>query len=178
MHFASGLIDRMSSVAAQLREAREALGLSIHQVAEVTKIRTDHIEALEEGNYNVFSAQVYIRGFVRTYARLLRLDENRLTVTLDEELSQNKKFREPARLTDRPHTIVDTLTLLLSKINWKISLIVGGVIAVLALSVTIYSAYRHYKTTDPLADLPTGIYQWQNSQSGETIPLPVNAPRK
>src|SRR6266404_9003813 len=66
--------DVMSTVAEQLHLAREAKNLTVHQVAEVTKIRTDHIRALEEGNFNIFSAPVYIKGFVRTYATLLKLD--------------------------------------------------------------------------------------------------------
>ena len=45
----------MSTVAEQLRVAREARKLTIQQVADATKIRTDHIRALEEGNFNVFS---------------------------------------------------------------------------------------------------------------------------
>ena len=61
-------------VAEQLRAGREARKLSINEVAETTKIRTDHIRALEEGDYNVFVAPVYIRGFVRCYSMLLRLD--------------------------------------------------------------------------------------------------------
>src|SRR5712664_3601126 len=64
----------MSTVAEQLHLAREAKSLTVHQVAEVTKIRSDHIRALEEGNFDVFSAPVYIRGFIRTYATLLKLD--------------------------------------------------------------------------------------------------------
>ena len=58
----------MASVAEQLRAAREAKNLTVSQVAETTKIRGDHIRALEEGNYNVFVAPVYSRGFIRTYA--------------------------------------------------------------------------------------------------------------
>jgi cytoskeletal protein RodZ len=163
-------------VAAQLRQAREASGLTIQQVAETTKIRSDHIEAIEAGNYTAFSAQVYIRGFVRTYARMLKLNEPQILAALDEELSGHKKFREPPPFTDKPHTLVDTLTLLLAKINWKVSIVVGGVIVAFALIVGVYSMWRHYKTADPLAGLTPGIYQPQNGSSGETIPLP--APRK
>lgn len=167
----------MSMVAAQFRQAREAQHLTIHQVAEATKIRTDHIEALEEGDYNVFSAQIYIRGFVRNYARLLRLDEAQMLASLDTELSQNKKFNAPPPLTGKPHTLVDTLTLLLSKINWKFSLVALGMVVVLGLIVGIYTTWRHYRTADPLAGLSPGVYQAQ-SHSGETIPLPAPATRK
>ena len=65
----------MPSVPDRLREAREALGLDVYQVADITKIRTDHIRALEEGRFDAFAAPVYVRGFIRTYARLLRLDQ-------------------------------------------------------------------------------------------------------
>ena len=162
----------MSAVAEQLRQARLAQGLTIHQVADYTKIRTDHIEALDEGNYDVFSAQIYIRGFVRSYARLLKLDEPQLLALLDGELSHTKKFAAMPPLTTRPHTIVDKLTLLLSKINWQKSLIALGVLLVLGIGAGIYFGWRHYQTSDPLAGLQPGVYQSQNS-GGETLTLPT-----
>lgn len=166
----------MSMVGAQLRQAREASGFSIHDVAEVTKIRTDHLEALESGDYEVFSAQVYIRGSVRNYARLLKLDVPQVIDSLNQELSGNEKFCEPPPLTNKSRTLVDTLTLLLAKINWKVSLVVGGVIAAIALLIGVYSLWQHYRATDPLNGLSPGIYRSRNGQTGETIPLPK--PRK
>jgi cytoskeletal protein RodZ len=164
-------------VAAQFRQAREAQRLTVHQVAEATKIRSDHIEALEEGNYNVFSAQIYIRGFVRNYARLLRLNEAQILAALDTELSQSEKFSAPPPLSARPHTLVDTLTLWLSKINWKFSLVALGAMLVLGLVAGIYTTWRHYRTADPLAGLAPGVYQ-SSGNNGETIPLPAPATRK
>ena len=61
-------------------------------------MRIDHVAALEEGNYDTFVAPVYIRGFVRTYARLLHLDEAAVMTALDAELGQTSKFREPPSL--------------------------------------------------------------------------------
>jgi len=57
----------MATVGEQLRLAREAQNLNVYQVAEITKIKTDHIRALESGTYDMFSAPVYIRGFIRSY---------------------------------------------------------------------------------------------------------------
>src|SRR5438445_555575 len=64
----------MSTVAQQLRHAREAQKLTIEQVADITKIRTDHVRAIENVEYHVFSAPVYTRGFIRTYSNLVKLD--------------------------------------------------------------------------------------------------------
>jgi cytoskeletal protein RodZ len=160
----------MSTVAEQLHLAREAKSLTVYQVAEVTKIRTDHIRALEEGNFDVFSAPVYIRGFVRTYATLLKLDVSKLMAALDSELGKTEKFREPPHLTDQPRNVVDFITLQLSKVNWRIArtgLIAAAVLAAIILGILVW---RH-QTAHPLANLEPGVYK--PAQSGETLPLPA-----
>src|SRR5260370_37538005 len=168
----------MSTVAEQLQLAREAKSLSVHQVAEVTKIRTDHLHALEEGNFDVFSAPVYIRGFVRTYATLLKLDVPQIMAGLDAELSQTTKFREPPPLSTQRRGILDFLMLQLSKLDWRKGLIALGVIvALLVLSLTVL-IWRHFKKADPLAGLKPGLYQSTQTVSGETLPVPAPAPRR
>jgi len=85
----------MASVAEQLRVAREKRKLTVYDVAAATKIRTDHVRALEDGNYRVFAAAVYIKGFVRSYSNLLKLDTPRVMADLAAELSATKEFSEP-----------------------------------------------------------------------------------
>ncbi len=109
----------MSTVAQQLQQAREARHLTVQQVAEITKIRSDHLRALEEGNFDVFSAPVYIRGFVRTYSTLLKLDVPKVMADLDGELGQTSKFAEPPALSGPPRGILDFLMLQLSMIDWR-----------------------------------------------------------
>src|SRR5215471_841873 len=124
----------MPTVAEQLRHAREAQKLTLQQVAEITKIRTDHLRALEEGNFDMFSAPVYIRGFVRTYSTLLKLDVSQVMAALDAELGQTTKFSEPPRLSDQHRSILDFVMLQLSKVDWQKGLLVlGGLAAALVL---------------------------------------------
>ncbi len=118
----------MSTVAEQLRQAREARNLTVQQVVEITKIRTDHLRALEEGNFDVFSAPVYIRGFVRTYSTLLKLDVPQIMAALEAELAQTTKFAEPPPLAERPRGVLDFLMLQLSKVDWRKGLIGLGVV--------------------------------------------------
>src|SRR5690348_5847984 len=162
----------MSTVAEQLHQAREAKQLSVEQVAEITKIRGDHLRALEEGNFNVFSAPVYIRGFVRTYSTLLKLDVPRVMAELDGELGQTQKFAEPPPLSDHPRGVVDFLMLQLSRIDWQKGVVIlGGAVVVLAILLS-YLGYHHYRTSDPLKNLKPGIYQPAAHNSGDTLPLP------
>ena len=165
----------MSTVADQLRQAREGKNLTVQQVAEITKIRTDHLRALEEGNFDVFSAPVYIRGFVRCYSTLLKLDVPQVMAELDAELARNSKFAEPPALAKHPRGALDLLMLQLSQVDWRKGLIGLGVVAVLVLAFSAWLAWRRH---DPLKGLKPEVYQSTQSVSGDTLPLPAPAPRR
>ena len=136
----------MPTVAEQLRHAREEQKLDVYQVAEITKIKTDHIRALESGNYDTFSAPVYIRGFVRTYAKVLKLDESQIVADLEAELGQTEKFRELPPLTRKVRGPLDFVMLKLSGLNWRIALILAGVAALLVTaSIGIRSGRRRLR---------------------------------
>ncbi len=65
----------MESIGEFFKQVRETKGLTIEEVASKTRIRTDFVKALEEGNFAKLPDQVFARGFVRSYARSLGLDE-------------------------------------------------------------------------------------------------------
>lgn len=65
----------MDSIGEFFRQVRETKGLTIDEVASKTRIRSDYVRALEEGNFAKLPDQVFARGFVRSYARSLGLDE-------------------------------------------------------------------------------------------------------
>ena len=163
----------MPTVAEQLRQAREARGWTVHQLADLTKIRTDHIRALEEGNYNVFAAPVYIQGFVRTCANLLKLDVPAVMATLDAELAKTKQFREPPRLTGQSRGVLDFIMLQFSKINWRVGLPVALLGAVIIGGIVAWRQIKLRQSEDPLKGLGPGIYQ--PKKSTEVI-IPPAAP--
>ncbi len=167
----------MPTVAEQLRAAREARKLTVYQVAETTKIRTDHIRALEEGNFDAFVAPVYIRGFVRTYATLLKLDVPQVMATLEEELGRTEKFSEPPPLSGQSRGPLDFFTLMLSRLDWRKTGLVAGALVFVGLVVGIYALVRHFHSRDPLGDLKPGLYQPANTSSGDTLPL-TNPPAR
>ena len=109
----------MSTVAEQLRAAREAQKLTVQQIADATKIRTEHIRALENGNFSMFSAPIYIRGSVKNYATRLKLDVPKIMAALDAELAGTEKFREPPPLGEVTKTPLDEVMFWLAKINLK-----------------------------------------------------------
>lgn len=65
----------MESVGEFFKQVRETKGLTVDEVASKTRIRTDFVKALEDGNFAKLPDQVFAKGFVRSYARSLGLDE-------------------------------------------------------------------------------------------------------
>ncbi|MGA2661018.1 MAG: helix-turn-helix domain-containing protein [Verrucomicrobiota bacterium] len=168
----------MSTVAEQLRQAREARHLTVQQAAEITKIRTDHLRALEEGNFEVFSAPVYIRGFVRSYSTLLKMEVPQVMAALDQELRQTTKFAEPPSLSGPPGGLLDAFMLQLSKVDWRRGLAVLSAVVAAAGLLAAYLVWRHYQTTDPLSGLNPGAYHSSSNAAGESLPLPAPPPRR
>jgi cytoskeleton protein RodZ len=66
----------MESIGDFFRQVRETKGLTLDDVASKTRIHPDFLIALEEGNFTKLPDQVFAKGFVRSYARSLGLDED------------------------------------------------------------------------------------------------------
>src|SRR5512135_3642351 len=61
----------------RLRQAREARGMSLAQIAASTKISTMALEALERNDVSRLPGGLFSRAFVRAYAREVGLDPER-----------------------------------------------------------------------------------------------------
>jgi cytoskeletal protein RodZ len=162
----------MSTVGEQLRQAREARGLTIQQAGEATKIRNDHIQALEEENYDVFSAPVYIRGFIRTYSTFLKLDTPKLIEQVNQTLSGSEKHRDHPALPQSNRSFLNLIMYQVSKVNWRVALPLVVALAIVAGVFFAIRAWKMNRDRDPLSELGPALYQSQTKNSGETLPLP------
>jgi len=72
---------------ALLRAGREAAGLSIATVAQQLKLAPRQVTALEESDFARLPGRTFVRGFVRNYARLLRLDADVVLSALPEAIA-------------------------------------------------------------------------------------------
>ena len=61
-----------------LREAREAIDASLDDISALLKIRSDHLQALENDDFERLPGSVYASGFIRTYATHLGLNAGEL----------------------------------------------------------------------------------------------------
>jgi cytoskeleton protein RodZ len=66
----------MDTVGEFFKQAREAKGLTLDEVGSKTRIHPSFLRAIEEGNFTKLPDQVFVKGFVRSYARSLGMDED------------------------------------------------------------------------------------------------------
>jgi cytoskeletal protein RodZ len=123
-----------------LRKTREEKGLSFAQVEEVTKIRSDFLQALEEEDYDRLPAPAYVKGFLRNYALYLDLDPQQV-------LSLYEQPEAPAETTSIPMMLDEPLEPLTLRRVWPVGL------ALLFIVVVVISwwGYQRYYGTTPFA---------------------------
>jgi len=79
----------------KLKEAREAKGLSIDQLHEITKIQKRHLVAIEEGNYDVLPGAFYARAFIKQYADAAGLNGEELLIEYQSTIPQSENRDVP-----------------------------------------------------------------------------------
>lgn len=132
----------------KLTKFRSEARLTIADMAKATKIQAKYIEFLERGQYEKLPADVYVRGYLRSYARYLNIDESMLVRLYDQErnITSNIHPEIPKRNIfasdpDRTYTLSPRAVVL-------------GTIAVIVLSVAIYLWFQFRQfTTEPLLSI-------------------------
>ena len=93
--------DISSSPGKILKAARDELKYSIEHVAHELHLRACVVQAMEDEDYDQFSSDVFLKGYFRSYCRLVHLHEERMVELLDKQLSSRQKDREDAALLEK-----------------------------------------------------------------------------
>ena len=114
-----------------LKAARDELRMSIELVAERLHLRPSVVAMIESENYHDFSSDVFLKGYFRSYCRLVGLHEERMVELLDRQLAaiqdeerQRQKAEDDARASEkRVHMfklglVVSFIVLVCASIIW------------------------------------------------------------
>lgn len=116
----------MESLGDYLKQTRKKKGLSLENVASQTRIQERHLQALEAEDFANLPAKVFAKGFVRSYAKVLGLDEEE---TLQHFLRASGTFYEQQQPDQsQPHVQVKLDAAPRQGINW--SLVIGAVVLI------------------------------------------------
>jgi cytoskeleton protein RodZ len=135
------------AVGAELKSAREALGLSLSEVAHQLKLAPRQVEALEAGRFDALPGGTFVRGMLRNYARLLKLEPEPLLEHLAGRFEAPDANRLAARYS-QPVPFSDSA-------RRSTFVYLGLSLAVLTLGGGVaYQWYREHKAPAQLAAAP------------------------
>jgi cytoskeletal protein RodZ len=140
----------VSALGEEFRSAREARGLSLSDVAERLHIRSVYLAAIEDEDWHVIGAPVYVRGFMRTYARFLGLDPEAAVARFAAAVPAGPPVAAPARATAAPAGASEKRAEGTSPSLAAVLAIVVAVIAVLFVGYEFYQ-YRAGAPAVPVA---------------------------
>lgn len=127
---------------AVLVAAREAAGLTAADVAGQMRISLRQLEAIEADRYEELPGPVFVRGFVRNYARLLNLDPAPLLQALDPALGGDA----PLKAQHYEGAMPDNRSA-----RARLWLVVFLVLVTVVLGAAAYEYWRGRTATDPAA---------------------------
>lgn len=84
------------SAGSQLRRGREQKGLTVSDVANAQHLRPAVIQAIENGDYEQIDSELFLKGYVRAYAKQVGLDADAIVTTLDRELEPFRQQKAEA----------------------------------------------------------------------------------
>jgi cytoskeleton protein RodZ len=107
----------MEPLGEYLKQARKKKRLSLEQIASKTRIQERHLQALESEDFGELPAKVFAKGFVRSYAKALGLDEEEALQCFLETSGTFYDQSQPEQ--PQPHVQVKLEAASRQSINWN-----------------------------------------------------------
>jgi cytoskeleton protein RodZ len=108
-----------------LREAREKAGLSLDEMAVQTKIPLPVLQAIEHDDTAHLGQPVYVRGYLRRYARALNIAESKVMAEFDSRVAARPPSPEPIAREEAP---VEEPTASSRPLLWLVVIVIAAAI--------------------------------------------------
>jgi hypothetical protein len=145
-------------------------GIGLREVAQTTKISLHSLEALEGDRYEQLGGEVFVRGFLRNYARYLGLNPDDTVLRYEEYATKLK----PAAPVEPPHD--EPAGIFADRRNF---LLIGGAMAALLAVVVLIGLLSSGKDPEPepirLAEFPAAATAPDETAAAMAVSAPVPA---
>ncbi|MBW2060816.1 MAG: DUF4115 domain-containing protein [Deltaproteobacteria bacterium] len=125
-----------------LKKERENKGLTLEEVSKAIRVPVHNLEALESGDDTRLPASVYVKGFIRAYARELELDEQEL-------LEEYNNIYDVA-----PESVQPPITAVQTQNNYILPIVVIALFVAAVLALGGYYLFSRQKKPASLAPTP------------------------
>jgi cytoskeleton protein RodZ len=173
----------MQTIGDKLEEARKRKGISVREAAEHTKIRGDYLQKFEANSFDIDLPPLYIRGFLRSYARYLELDPERVVSDFNAVYAEGKParrenrevygrvdFSETSRPTDGGESAPVGRSAQDQALLMKFGLLGGGAIVVVVVVIVLFKVLFFSSTPKPV-QAPAQTAALVQAEAAQTLTL-------
>ena len=158
----------------KLRAAREARGISVSEVAEQTRIAPMYIESIENDNYKPLPGGIFNKGFVKSYARFIGLDEQEALSDYSRLIAQTEGTAPSITETRsyRPEVLTDDRA---SQSSLSTIIFAGIILALMTGAIYMVVNYLRSEPSEPTVatNLGNAANQANGQPDQQGTPLPV-----
>ncbi len=159
----------MKSPGEMLQQAREEQGLSVDDVATMTRIPKAMLGHLENDRFEEYNADVFARGHLRNYARELGLDSDRVLQAYERQTGRRPKTldgrsEKEAEVNGGKTSARPSAVLRPSGVALMGRLRASHVVAIVLALVGIFMLWAYFSSTRATAQDPAGFDQEESSE--------------
>jgi len=156
----------MGTLGAYLKSAREARGLDLRDAAQQTRISLQYLKALEAGDFSKLPGEVFVKGFLKNYARFLKLDEAEVLKRYAELRSPSVSSPPPTMAQEPVHTVAD------AAVKTPLEPFIWGAAILLAIVIFLFTGpTRKQHVETPPAGAP--VTAPTSTETGTSAPMPA-----
>ncbi len=165
-------MDERETLGRFLKSQRESKGVSLKEIAKSIKVRENILHALEEDQYDLLPPSTYVKGFLLSYAKYLKLDPNEVLLRYESLIK-----KEPIHLMHIPSPSKTRERMLWDR---KQILIVIGVLLGSILLFYFFFPFTSHPPVEPILSKSTLLKPTLEEKpstpsiSSETLPPPIS----
>lgn len=172
-HAAMSLPDAGGSLGSILRTARNLNGMTVEEVADITKIRLDYIIALENDDIKRLPPVVFIRAYTRTIAQVYKLDKNVMDLLMEKVKALEPPADVPEQLLQKLEKDVQVSEEETKKVKMIVYYSIAVIALIISLVVTSIVAATISRSRTAAASAPEVIQKLPGKETSAVQPFPT-----
>ena len=100
-----------------IKHERELRGVPLEEISRITKIHIRFLEALEDNRFDELPGEVFIKGYIRSYANIIGSDVDEMLNSYEESIGNKLIEKNPNSQTQSTNTIKKNLGFVLASLS-------------------------------------------------------------
>lgn len=147
----------------ELKATREALGFSLADLFQRTRISVVYLQAIENNDFHLLPVPVYAKNFIKTYARALGIDSKPILINYEDYLNSQKGSREGV---SKKKSLIRRIA--------SPNIYLGITFVLIVISVVIWLISKQYQSSSYIINPTRKIAVAVPENKEQTVNSPVN----